>query len=717
MFDSLARFADGNARRIGLFAILFFLLAGALGGSVANRLDPYGADDPATETVKAKERLQDAGLRPPAVVAIVQDAPVAKPATRARVEALENEVRRRADVAAVTGYYDTGSRAFVAEDGRSTYFAVSLRPTEDKQWQEAGADVADQLASHPGVLVGGAAVAQEQVNKQVETDLRTAEMLAFPLLFLLSLLFFRSLVAALLPLMIGGLAIVGTFLILRLASELGSISIFALNLTTALGLGLAIDYSLFVVSRYREEIAKSGPGLEAMRRVLATSGRTVFFSSLTVAAALASLLVFPQRFLYSMGLGGALVALFAALISLTVLPAVLTLLGTRVNAGAPKFLQRRAAADARPDESGFWYRLSRFVMRRPAPIATLSALLLIVLGIPFFGIKFDTVDPTVLPKSASARQAYDTISQQFPPYRETPIWLDVEGGGPGAAARVAKQVAAVPGVAAVLPPQRLRGEVTAIQAISTHPFNSEASQSTVEAIRELRPPPGTSVLVGGATADFVDLQSSLLDHLPIVLAIIVVATLVILFLMTGSVVLPIKSLLMNFLNLSAVFGLLVLIFQDGRLEGLLSYSSPGALEQTMPILLFAVAFGLSTDYAVFLLSRIKEARDNGASDSESVAIGLERTGRIVTAAALLFAVAMLAFATSKIIFIKENGVGTALAVLIDASIIRALLVPSLMELLGKWNWWAPAPLRRLHERIGVSEGAAPPPRAPEPERV
>ncbi len=716
MFDALARFADGNARRIGIFAVLFFVLARALGGSVASRLDPYGADDPGTETVQAREQLLDAGLRPPAVVAVVSDAPVAKDSTRARVMAMEREVERRPDVQSVTGYYDTGSRAFVSHDGRSTYFAVALVPTEDKEWQEAGADVAKQLEAHPGVIVGGAAIAQEQVNKQVESDLRTAEMLAFPLLFLLSLLFFRSLVAALLPLMIGGLAIVGTFLILRLASEFGSISIFALNLTTALGLGLAIDYSLFVVSRYREEIAKSGPGLTAMRRVLATSGRTVFFSSLTVAAALASLLVFPQRFLYSMGLGGALVALFAALISLTVLPAVLTLLGTRVNAGAPKFLHRRAEADARPDEQGFWYRLSRFVMRRPAPIATLSALFLIVLGLPFLGIKFNTVDPGVLPESASARQAYDTISEEFPPYRETPIWVDVAGGGPGAAAQVAKRVADVPGVATVLPPQRLRGDVTAVQAVSSHPFNSEASQSTVEAIRQLRAPPGATVLVSGATADFVDLQSSLVSHLPIVLAIIVIATLVILFLMTGSVVLPIKSLLMNFLNLTAVFGLLVFIFQDGRLEGVLDYSSPGALEQTMPILLFAVAFGLSTDYAVFLLSRIKEARDGGASDSESVAIGLERTGRIVTAAALLFAVAMGAFATSQIIFIKENGVGTALAVLIDASIVRALLVPSLMELLGKWNWWAPAPLRRLHARIGISETGPPPPsRDPEPE--
>lgn len=706
MFDALARLADGNARRVGLLAIALFLLAGALGGSVASRLDPYGADDPATDSVKARERLEDAGLRVPAVVVVV-DAPVAAPATRRRVEALEAIVRRRADVEAVSGWYDTHSPAFVSRDRRSTYFAVSLKPTGDKAWQEAGAAIADRLAGRPGVLVGGAAVAQKQVNKQIEEDLRRAEMLAFPLLLLLSLLFFRSLVAALLPLMIGLLAIVGTLLVLRIASEFASISIFALNLTTGLGLGLSIDYSLFVVSRYREETAKDGPGLAAMRRVLATAGRTVLFSSLTVAVALASLLVFPQRFLYSMGLGGSLVALLAALISLTVLPAVLTLLGSRVNSLSPRFLRRRAEADARPGERGFWYRLSRFVMRRPVPIATLATLFLIVLGLPFLGIRFNSVDPTVLPREASARQTYDTLSEKFPPYHDTPIWIDVEGGGPRAAVAVAARVRRVDGVAAVAPPRRLSRRVTAIEAISSNPFNSEASRSTVEAIREIAAPPGATVLVGGASADFVDFQGSLARHLPIALAIIVAATLVILFLMTGSVVLPVKSLIMNVLNLSAVFGLLVLIFQDGRLEGLLDYTGSGAIEQTMPILLFAVAFGLSTDYAVFLLSRIKEARDAGASDSECVAIGLERTGRIVTAAALLFAVAIGAFATSQIVLNKVNGVGTALAVLIDASIIRALLVPSLMRLLGRWNWWAPAPLRRLHDRIGVSEAALP----------
>jgi RND superfamily putative drug exporter len=716
MFESLARLADGHARRVALIAVAFFLLAGAVGGSVASHLDPYGADDPATESPRATALLQDSGYRATALTVLIDSGPVRSAAARQRVQAVEREIRRSPKVDAVTGYYDTGSRAFVSRDGSKTYLAVSLLPTEDKAWQDAAKSIDERLAGRPGVTVGGPAMAQEQVNKQVEQDLRMAELLAFPLLFLLSLLFFRSLVAALLPLMIGALAIVGTFLTLRIASEVGSISIFALNLTTGLGLGLAIDYSLFIVSRYREEIAKDGPGLAAMRRTLATAGRTVLFSSLTVSAALFSLLVFPQRFLYSMGLGGGIVALLAATIALTVLPAVLTLLGTRVNSLSPRFLRRRADADARPDEAGFWYRLSRFVMRRPAPIATLSALFLIVLGIPFFSIKFTAVDARILPTDASARQAYDTIQAEFPPYRDTPVQVVVDGGGARAARQVRTEVSRVHGIAAVLSPRPLRHGVTLVSAISASPYPSEASKRAVERIRDLPEPTGSTVQVTGASADFVDFQASLARHLPIAFGIIVTATLVILFLMTGSVVLPVKSLLMNVLNLSAVFGLLVLIFQDGRFEGLLSYTGQGALEQTMPILLFAVAFGLSTDYAVFLLSRIKEARDAGAPDSEAVAIGLERTGRIVTAAALLFAIAIGAFATSQIIFIKENGVGTALAVLIDATIIRALLVPSLMELLGKWNWWAPRPLRRLHERIGLSEGPTGP-RSPAPGRA
>jgi len=705
MFDALARLADSRPRRVALIAVVFFLFAGAIGGGVADKLDPYAADDPATESVKAEDTLEEAGYRDTAVLVLFRDAPVGSAHTRREVEDVAGELRRLPTVASVTGYFGSGSRDFVSKDGDSTYLAVALTATDDKQWQEDAADLDERLADRPGIQVGGPALAQEQVNDQVESDLRRAELLAFPLLFFLSLLFFRSLVAALLPLMIGALAIVGTFLTLRIASEMGSISIFALNLTTGLGLGLAIDYSLFIVSRYREEIAKDGPGLAAMRRTLATAGRTVLFSSLTVAAALFSLVVFPQRFLYSMGIGGGFVALIAAAVALTVLPAVLTLLGHRVNALAPRFLRRRAEADARPDEEGFWYRLSRFVMRRPIGIATASAVLLIALGIPFLSLKFTTVDPEVLPESATARQVFETVRSEFPPNRETPIRVVLEGGGPAAAGAVRADLAEVDGIAAVRPPRRLEGGVTVIEAISASRFITEDSQATVERVRGLREPAGTSVLVSGATADFLDFQDSLTAHLPIAFGIIVGSTLLILFLMTGSVVLPVKSLLMNVLNLSAVFGILVLVFQDGRLEGLLDYSSQGALEQTMPILLFAVAFGLSTDYAVFLLSRIKEARDGGASDRESVAIGLERTGRIVTAAAFLFAIAIGAFATSEIIFIKQNGIGTALAVLIDATIIRALLVPSLMELLGRWNWWAPRPLRRLHERIGLSESA------------
>jgi len=703
MFNALASLAQRRGRRVVILAVIFFGVAGALGGTVADKLDPYGADDPATESVIADERAEAAGFRDASVIVLIEDAAPATAAGRQRVEAIERQVRAESDVAEVTGYLETQSPDFVSEDSDSTYLAVSLKPTDDKDWQDAAKRIEDELAGEPGVTVGGIALANEQVNKQVENDLRTAEMLAFPLLFLLSLLFFRSLVASLLPLMIGALAIVGTFLLLRIASELGSISIFALNLTTGLGLGLAIDYSLFVVSRYREEIAKSGPGLEAMRQTMATAGRTVLFSSLTVAAALASLLVFPQRFLYSMGLGGSLVALLAATISLTVLPAVLALLGNRVNSLAPAFLQRRADRDARPAEEGFWYRLSHFIMRRPLPIATSSAVFLIVLGIPFLNLKFTSVDASILGEEHSSRQVDTALKTEFPPNRDNPVRLVVQNASPASLAEIQSQVRGVEGVVQVNPPRQLPNGDAVVEAVSDSSFNSDRGRDTVREIRDLPAPDGSAALVTGNSAHFIDFQESLKDHVPIAGAIVVVATLIVLFLMTGSVVLPVKQLLMNVLNLTAVFGILVFIFQDGRLEGLLDYTSQGALEQTMPILLFAVAFGLSTDYGVFLLSRIKEARDAGASDSECIAIGLERTGRIVTAAALLFAVAIGAFATSQIIFIKQNGIGTALAVLIDASIIRALLVPSLMELLGRWNWWAPKPLRRLHHRFGLSE--------------
>ena len=698
MIERLARLADRRAKRTVVLGLVLFALAGALGAGVAKRLDPFGADDPATESVVADRHLQHAGYRETGVVILVQGVDARSARGRERLESIDRRLRRDRDVASVASFLNTRSRDFISRDAHSTYLAVALKPTGDHARQDAAARIADSFAYTPGVSVGGPALAERQVNKQVEHDLRTAELYAFPLLFLLSLLFFRSLVAALLPLLVGGLAIVGTFLILRVASELTSVSIFALNVATGLGLGLAIDYSLFIVSRYREEIARSGPGPDAMQRTLATAGRTVLFSSLTVAGALASLLVFPQRFLYSMGIAGFFVALIAAAIALTLLPAVLTLLGGRVNALAPAFLARRAERDARPVAEGFWYRLARFVSRYPARVTAAAAVLLVVLGLPFAGIKFTSVDAQVLPKSASARQVDDTLRTTFAPYRDTPITLAVNGGTQKAA-RIAAIAARQTGVAAVPPPRQLADGTYAINVISDAAPLADRSQQLVRRLRAL----DGDIFVTGTTAHYLDLQGSLGRHLPLALAIVVALTIAVLFVMTGSLVLPLKQLLMNGLGLSAMFGILVFIFQDGRLESLLGYTSQGGLEAPQLLLLFAVVFGLSTDYGVFLLARIKEAREGGYSDSEAVAVGLERTGRIVTAAALLFAVAFGAFLTSRIIITKELGLGTAAAVLIDATIIRALLVPALMQLLGRWNWWAPAPLRRLHARIRLGE--------------
>ena len=698
MFNSLASLATRRRWTVVVVSVIAFVAAGAIGGGVADRLDPYGADDPSTESVEGDDRLDAAGYNEAGAIVLMEDVDVRSPEGRRQVQRYARQIEDEPEVAEVASFYTTGSRAFVSHDGDATYLSVRFTTMDDDAEQDAATRIVDELGGKPGITVGGGAVASEQVNTQVEEDLRTAELYAFPLLFLLSLLFFRSLVAALLPLLVGGLTIVSTFLMLTVASELTSVSIFALNLVTGLGLGLAIDYSMFMVSRYREEIARSGAGLEAMRRTMATAGRTVLFSALTVAGALAGLLVFPQRFLYSMGLGGSLVALIAAAIALIVLPAVLALLGPRVNSLSPSFLKRRAERDAQQLQAGFWYRLSRLVMRVPGRIAAASAALLIALGIPFLGIEFTSVDARVLPESASARQVDDALRDDFPPFHTTPIQLAVSGDE-GDAQRVAREASETEGVAAVNPPTELEGGAWVIEAVSSNGALTEQSQDLVERLRAI---PG-DVLVTGDTAHFVDLQDSLVDHLPLVLAIVAAATIIALFLMTGSIVLPIKQLVMNALGLSAVFGILVMIFQDGRFESLLGYTSQGALEPTQLLLLFAVSFGLSTDYGVFLLSRIKEARDSGASDSEAVAIGLERTGRIVTAAALLFSIAIGAFVTSEIVFIKQLGLGTAIAVLIDATIIRALLVPSLMEMLGRWNWWAPAPLRRLHARIGLSE--------------
>jgi uncharacterized membrane protein YdfJ with MMPL/SSD domain len=702
MFNALSRLATRRSRGVLLVSALIALAAAAIGSGAADRLAPYAAEDPATESVRADALLERAGVGAGVDVVALLDTPdgATSRTGRADVRDLAGELEADPAVARVGTFEERGG-ALLARDGTSTYLTVTFRQGADDH--DAAERLLDRLGDRPGVGLGGGAIASYQVNKQTGKDLKRAELLVFPLLFLLSFLFFRSFVAAFVPLLVGGLSIVLTLFGLRIGSEFGSISVFALNVVIGLGLGLAIDYSLFIVSRYREELARVGPGAEAIRRTLATAGRAVLFSAVTVAAALGTLLLFPQRFLYSMGIGGMLVALLAGAVALFVLPALLALLGPRINALAPRRLQRAAELEARPAESGAWYRLARAVMRRPGTIAVAAALLLVSLGIPFTGIKFTSVDASVLPLSASARQVDDALKRDFDVRRTTPITL-VTRTAPGPELnRYLGDVRAVPGVIEVSAPRPAGEGIVLVDAVAQDRALTDVSQRALRDVRGLDPP--FEVLTRGATASFVDLKASLADHLPVALVVLMGLTFAALFLMTGSVVLPIKAVVMNLLTMSAAFGALVLVFQDGRLEGVLDYTSQGALEATQPIFLFAVAFGLSTDYAVFLLARIKEARDSGLSNREAVAIGMERTGRIVTAAALLFSIAVGAFAMSEIVFIKQLGIGTALAVLIDATVVRALLVPSLMQLLGDWNWWAPRPLRRLYARIGLREGA------------
>jgi uncharacterized membrane protein YdfJ with MMPL/SSD domain len=707
MLGSLANLVYRRPWRTLMLAVVFVTVAGVFGGPVAGLLSHSGSnfEDPDSESVRARERIELAsGVSPEvAVVVLVEPgADVRSGAGREKLDAVENTLESDPGVGRAVGLADTGDPAFVSRDGRRSYLAVSFRPLSDDQREDAVGRIKERFANDPAVRLGGSEIAGEQIGEQVAMDLARAETIAFPLLFLVSLFVFRGVVAALLPLLCGLVSILTTLLALRLVNEATPLSIFALNLVTGLGLGLAIDYSLFIVSRYREELARVGPGAEALRRTLSSAGRTVAFSALTVAVALAGLLVFPLPFLYSMGLGGMIVALASAATALIVLPAVLALLGARVNALSFGRWRRASERIAAQERTGFWYRLSQAVMRRPIPVAAVSAAVMIALGLPFLRAEFTGVDAGLLPESASAHQVHDTLAREFPPARSAPITVAIAAptSARGEVETLARRIRALPDVAAVSPAQPA-GDTWALDVVSTGTALSAESKDLVREIRALDGP--DEVLVSGETAGFLDQQASLQGHLPFGLAILVLGTLGLLFLMTGSLVIPVKTLLMNLLTVSAAFGILVLVFQDGRLERPLDFTSQGALESTQPILLFAVAFALSTDYAVFLLGRIKEARDSGLENAEAVAVGLERTGRIVTAAALLFSIALGAFSTSEIVFIKLIGVGAVAAVLLDATIVRALLVPSLMKLLGEWNWWAPEPLRRLYLRVALRE--------------
>ncbi len=707
MLTRLAALAARRPRRILLLTALFLVVAGAFGGPVAGLLST-GDDfsDPSAESVGAYDRLERAagGDAAPSVVVLVATGADVRtdPGARARLERVDRRVAADPEIRAAISYADRPDPAFAARDGRSAYVAGFVRAGGDPD--DAVERLTDAFAGDRSVIVGGEAAAGSAVGEQVSEDLARAELLAFPLLFLLSLLVFRGLVAALLPLFVGLLTIAGTFLALRIVNEATLLSIFALNLATALGLGLAIDYSLFVVSRFREELARGADVAGALGRTMATAGRTVLFSSLTVAAAMLSLLVFPQRFLYSMGIAGAATALLAAAVSLVALPALLAVLGRRVDALAPR--RWRVVED--DPRSGRFYRLAHAVLRRPGIVAVGTAAVLIAVGLPFAGVQFTGVDASVLPEDAPARIVDERLQADFPGARTEPVTVvaTADRGDRAEVEALAGALEPLAGAQAVVPPRFLGERTWQVDVISGARPLDDRTLDLVRAIRATDTP--VPIAVTGEAAEFVDQQEGLGARLPLALAVLGITTLVLLFAFTGSVVLPVKTLVMNLLTLAAAFGLLVLVFQDGRLEGLLDYTSQGALESTQPLVLLALVFGLSTDYGVFLLARIKEARDAGEPDDEAVALGLQRTGRIVTAAALLFSVAIGAFATSEITFIKQVGLGTAVAVLIDATIIRALLVPALMGLLGRWNWWAPRPLRRLHDRFGLAETVPPP---------
>jgi uncharacterized membrane protein YdfJ with MMPL/SSD domain len=714
MLSRITALVTEQPRPVLVATVLFLAVAAGFGAPVAGLLSVHPDEDfvdsssQNSVTTKRLEAARGSALSPGIVVLVAGDAPVRSARGQAQLAEVVDVLRDDPAIARLSSALRAPRRGspLVSDDGRSSFIAIFLREPavagdaeriQRTMARAPRARAARRSVVFPDVKTGGLSVAGPEVGDQVSADLGKAELLAFPLLFLLSLVIFRGAVAALLPLFVGLLTIMATFLGLRIVNELTPLSIFALNLAIGLGLGLAIDYSLFILSRYREEMQRFGPGRQALAQTLRTAGRTVIFSSLTVAAAMLALLVFPQRFLYSMGISGALTALSAALIALISLTALIMVLGERVNALAPKRWRRHDVAT----RSGFWYRLSRLVMRRPVVIAVATAALLVAAGIPFARIQFTGIDASVLPSSTEPRQVDDALRTQFPPGRTSTLHVAVSA--PRSAAGQLRDYAAklrgLRDVEGVDAPRYVGGATWQVELVPDAPALDRRSLELVRAVRA-GPAPG-SVAVAGDSARFVDQRAGLGARLPLALGFLAVSTLLILFAMTGSVVLPFKAIVMNVLGLSASFGVLVFIFQDGRLEGLLDYSSQGALEITQPIVLLAIVFGLSTDYGVFLLTRIKEARDAGASNEEAVALGLQRTGRIVTAAALLLVVALGAFATSQIVFVKQLGIGAAVAVAVDATIVRALLVPALMKLLGERNWWAPRPLRRLHQRLGL----------------
>src|SRR5215218_3485001 len=670
-----------HPRRTLIAVLLFVVLAGAFGGPIAGALESSGGFvAPGADSEVAVERIEAAtGTEPGAGIVLLVDDP-----SPGRLAAVERELANVPGVASTA----PGGRA-----GDDALVTATLRASADEQ--DAAQAALDAFGRADGVTVGGPAVASLQISETVAADLGRAEMLAFPLLLLLSLLFFRGR-ATLMPLAVGVTTVLGTFLALSAVNQVYGLSVFALNLVIGLGLGLAIDYTLFLVTRFREELAAQGPGRAAIATTMATAGRTVGYSAATVSAALITLTLFPQDFLKSMGIAGATVAAVAAVAALVISPALFALWGA-------KLARRR---DDREGEG--WHRLAHWVMRRARFVAPLTAIGMMALALPALTTTWSAVDASVIPKDKSARVVADAIVRDGGDAAKAPVVMAI--AAPAAAreevAAFARRVAAIDGVQRVAPPRALGHGAWQLDATASGDPSGPAAQRVVADIRSL--PARFDVRVGGGAAEFVDQQAAIGSRLLPAVVLLIGLTLVVLWLMTGSVVLPVKAVAMNALTVAAALTPLTLIYQGGHLTGLLGYTPNGGVEPSDFLVTAAIVFALSTDYGVFLLGRIKEARDGGLPDAEAVATGLARTGRVVTAAAILMAVAIGAFSTSSISFIQQIGVATATGVLVDAFVVRTLLVPSLMTLLGRWNWWAPAPLRRLHGRIGLREGGPQP---------
>ena len=755
MLERLARSLLRRRVLVLVVAVAVVGLAGVLGAGVVSKLRSGGFEDPAASSTKAEGALRDTFHtgEPNLVLLVTADHGTVDQADIANggLE-LTRRLSAERDVSEVQSYWTTRAAPLRSVDGRQALVLARIAGDDDATQKRAEQLATDFDRDQGGmrVQVGGQARVFGEVSDQVERDLTRAEMIAVPITLVLLVVVFSSAVAGALPLAVGGFAIVGTLLVLRLLAGLTDVSVYALNLTTALGLGLAIDYSMFIVSRYREELRAGREPPDALVTTMRTAGRTVLFSAATVAVALVALLVFPLYFLRSFGYAGIAVVALAAVGALVVLPALLAVLGRRIDSLRLPFGRRRAArraaaqaaagpgAGSAGSGSGAWHRIAMAVMRRPVPIALAVVAVLLVLGAPFLGVRFGLPDDRVLPASASSRQVADAIRNDFTARDASALQVvATDAGAPATrAAEIDRYAASLSGLAGVARVdamtgsyaggdklQATRGRATTgaaarasaaqaadrfvargatwLRVVPTVEAYSSAGENLVDRVRALPAPFG--VEVGGPSAQLVDTKAAISDRLPMAVAVIAGATLLLLFLMTGSLVIPIKALILNLLSLSAVYGAMVFIFQDGHLSGLLDFTSTGTIDTSMPVLLSCIAFGLSMDYEVFLLSRIKEEYDRTGDTISSVATGLERSGRIVTTLAALLAIVFIAFATSQVTFLKLFGIGSALAIVVDATLIRALLVPAFMRLAGRANWWAPRPLRLLHDRIGLRE--------------